>query len=293
MPGGPEVPDEPEVPDVSAVQDVSEVPAEPEVPGEPAGPAEPAGSSAPSVRPRPRGRTALLIAAAALLGIAGGTAVGYGIQAERPPTPLPALSQSDLAYPAKALPAGKVPAALPASQDRQVRTSGDLRKLLIDRPAGWSDNKAENGLSDGWLSVDSYARAFGVPDFMFTYLLERDVRRIAGASWKKGAHREATVQLVQFGPGTETGAVDHAESQTWYMPETERGAGNEGDPVRGSGNGRYYLYDVVREPGYLPSYRARAVIQRGDIMIEINIVDTEPISKKDIRTLAERQLERL
>ncbi|MFF1500664.1 hypothetical protein ACFVZR_12440 [Streptomyces sp. NPDC058316] len=110
----------------------------------------------------PRGRTALLIAAAAVLGIAGGTAVGYDVQAGRAPTPLPALAQPDLAYPAKALPADKAPDPLPASQDRQVRTDGDLRKLLADRPAGWSEDKAVPGLRDGWLGVDEYARTGSV-----------------------------------------------------------------------------------------------------------------------------------
>ncbi|MFJ6848983.1 hypothetical protein ACIQM3_00375 [Streptomyces sp. NPDC091271] len=244
-------------------------------------------------RQRPRGRTTLLIAAAALLGISGGTAVGYGIQAERPPTPLPALSQAELAYPAKALPADKAPAPLPASQDRQVKTDGDLRKLLIDRPAGWSENKDADWLQDGWMTVGELARDFDEEDSMFEYFLESDIRRIAGASWVKGADREAAIQLVQFSSGVGTSAAEFANGQRAYMADPEDGAGNEGDPVKGSGEGRYYLYEVDREPGYEPFYRARAVMNRGDIMIEIDLYDSRPISKKDIRTLAEQQLERL
>ncbi|MET9590555.1 hypothetical protein ABZY45_06230 [Streptomyces sp. NPDC006516] len=256
-------------------------------------PEVPAVAPAAPARPRPRGRTALLIAAAALLGISGGTAVGYGIQAERAPTPLPALSQKVLAYPAKALPADKVPAPLPASQDRQVRTDGDLRKLLIDRPAGWSENKDADWLDDGWVSVGDLAREFTSDDTTYEYFLESDIRRIAAAAWKKGAHGEAEIRLVQFSSGADTRAADFAEGQRSYMSGAERGAGNEGDAVKGSGEGRYYVYGVDREPGYLPFYRARAVMHRGDIMIEVNLYDTRPISKKDIRTLAERQLERV
>lgn len=254
--------------------------------------AAPAETPAVPARPRPRGRTTLLIAAAALLGISGGTAVGYGIQAERPPTPLPALSQMELAYPAKALPADKVPAPLPASQDRLTRTDGDLRKLLLDRPAGWSENKAAYWLDDGWMSVGDLARDFEGDGGMLEYFLESDIRRIAGAAWKKGAHREATIRLVQFSSGADTAAADFADGQRSYMTEADH-AGNEGDLVKGTGEGRYYLYVVDRQPGYLPFYRARAVLHRGDIMIEINLFDTRPISKKDIRTLAERQLERV
>ncbi|MFD5873342.1 hypothetical protein [Streptomyces sp. NPDC060322] len=263
---------------------LSTAPAEP-----PAAPAEP---PAAPVRPRPRGRTALLIAAAALLGISGGTAVGYGIQAQRPPSQLPALSQTELAYPAKALPADKVPAPLPASQDRQAKTDGDLRELLIDRPAGWSEDKDADWLDDGWMSVGDLARDYEDEGSMFEYLQESRIRRVAGAAWKKGEYREATVTLTQFSSGAAEAAADYADGQRGYMLSDEY-AGNEGDLVKGSGEGRYYIYGVDREPGYLPSYQARAILHRGDIMIEINIYDTRPISKKDIRTLAERQLERV
>lgn len=242
---------------------------------------------------RPRGRTTLIIAAAAVLGIAAGTAVGYGVQAGRAPTPLTALSQPGLAYPAKALPADQVPDPLPASQDRQVRTDGDLRKLLIPRPSGWSENKDMAFVQDGWMGVENYALDFEDEDFMFSRLLEADIRRVAAAAWKKGEHRTANVWLVQFRSGAALGAADHAEDQRAYMPEEEHGAGNEGDAIKGSLNGRYYLYEVEREPGYMPVYRARAVFDRGDVMAEVNMFDTEPISKKDIRTLAEQQLERL
>lgn len=242
---------------------------------------------------RPRGRTTLIIAAAAVLGIAAGTAVGYGVQADRAPTPLTALSQPDLAYPAKSLPADQVPDPLPASQDRQVRTDGDLRKLLVPRPAGWSDNEDVMPVQDGWMEVEDYALGFKDEAYMYGNFLAADIRRIAATSWKKGAHRVAGVRLVQFRSGVDSSAADHAEDQRGYMPEDENGAGNEGDALKGGGSGRYYLYKVDRKAGYMPQYRARAIFHHGDVMVDINMFDTVPISKKDIRTLAERQLERL
>lgn len=228
-----------------------------------------------------------------VLGIAAGTAVGYGVQAGRAPTPLTALSQPGLAYPAKALPAGQVPEPLPASQDRRVRTDGDLRKLLVSRPAGWSDDKDMTFLSDGWMPLEDYALDFESEDYMYGNLLEAGIRRVAAAAWTKGEYRTANVWLVQFRSGTRNGAADHAEDQRSYMPQSEHGAGNDGDVLKGSGNGRYYLFAPERKAGYMPSYRARAVFHRGDVMVDINMFDTSPISKKDIRTLAERQLERL
>ncbi|WP_406467308.1 hypothetical protein [Streptomyces sp. NBC_01594] len=255
-------------------------------------PAPVAESGAPATpgKPRPRGRTTLLIAAAAVLGIAGGTAVGYGVQADRAPTPLPALSQPNLAYPAKALPADKVPDPLPVSQDRQRKTEGDLRELLVSKPSGWNDRK-QLALDDGWMSVDTYARDFQYEDRAFEYLLESDIRRVAAATWTKGRYRTANVWLVQFRSGTRAGAVDHAEEQLLYMTGDDDVV--DSDLLKGSSNGRCYVYKADLKSGYMPIYRARAVVQRGDIMADINMFDTRPISKKDIRTLAERQLERL
>ncbi|TRV77327.1 hypothetical protein FKN01_16445 [Streptomyces sp. 130] len=249
--------------------------------------AEPAAS----VKRRPRGRTALIIAAAAVLGVAGGIATGYGIQADRAPTPLAALSQPDLAYPAKALPAGQEPDPLPASQDRQVRTEGDLRKLIMPRPKGWQEDKGLTALTqDGWMGVENYAMNFENEEYMYGDLLDQGLRRVAGASWKKGEYRAADVYLVQFNSGAAAAAL--AEDQRSYMPQ-KRAAGNGGTPIKGSAEGRYYVFPAEREAGYLPFYQARAIFSRGDVMVDIHIFDSAPISEKDIRTLAERQLERL
>ncbi|KAA6218769.1 hypothetical protein CP979_19120 [Streptomyces filamentosus] len=243
-----------------------------------------------SVSRRRTGRTLALIAVAAVLGVIGGTAVGYGVQAERPPTPLPALNQPDLAYPAKPLPKGEEPGPLPASEDARAKTEGDLRKLLVPRPAGARENPA--GPRDGWYDVASYAGEFSDESWMLTFLGENHLRRIAHRSWESGENRTTIVRLVQFGPSDVVGALEHARDQLSYM-DAEEHADDVGDAIEGSGNGRYYLYPARREAGYLDLYRARAVFQRGDVMAEIDIFDTEKISKKDIRTLAEKQLERL
>lgn len=242
---------------------------------------------------RPRGRAALIIAVAALLGISGGTAVGYGIQSQRPPTPLPALSQPGLAYPAKPLAADQAPAPLPAAEDRRIRTDGDLRKLLLERPKGAEASPAHPSKEGEWLQFSDYVRQFRDERSMFVYLAENDLRRIAVAEWLEEKRRQSTITLVQFRSNTTMGAADHLGGQLSYMPEKKNGAGNTGDPLEGTESGRYFLYAVEREPGYLPFYRARALAVRGDIMIDVNIADAKPISKKDIRVLAERQLERL
>ncbi|MFE6773248.1 hypothetical protein ACFVFD_30165 [Streptomyces fimicarius] len=265
--------------------------AEPPAPAVPA----PAAPAEVPVRRRPRGRTTLIIAAAALLGISAGVAVGYGVQAEREPTPLTALSQPGIGYPAKPAAADRAPAPLPAAQDRRVRTDGDLRKLLVDRPKGGKKAFTDGlGLDDGWEPIDEYVQDYyDDPHYMFETLAAADLRRVASASWTQGKYRETTVELIQFRSGDLLGAADHFSEQMMYMPSDMGGADNVGDPIKGSREGRYFLYPVQRGAGYLPSYRARALAVRGDIALDINIFDTVPISKKVIRTLAERQLERL
>ncbi|MFD9213999.1 hypothetical protein ACFVY9_12985 [Streptomyces sp. NPDC059544] len=242
----------------------------------------------PGPSPRRRGRTAVLLAVAAVIGISAGTAVGYKVQADRPPTPLPPLNQPGLGYPAKPLPADRAPEPLSAAEDRRVKTDGDLRKLLVPQPKGARSFPAR-GAVDGWSDIASYARDFERPGNAFTNLTEKDLRRVAVAGWRQGAHRNVNISLVQFRSGQ--AAMDHAREQQSYVPREDR-AGNDGDALGGSGNGRYYLYPAQRGTGFLP-YRARAVFQRGDVMVDINIHDSKRIGKNEIRSLAERQLERL
>ncbi|OEJ95224.1 hypothetical protein J116_012750 [Streptomyces thermolilacinus SPC6] len=236
-------------------------------------------------RPRRRwGRTALLIAAAAVIGVSAGTAVGYKIQADRPPTPLPPLNQPGLAYPAKPLPKGEEPAPLTAAEDRRVKTDGDLRKLIVPKPKGAVDQDAW-WLRNGWEDAPSYARGYFRPADVFEDLVQRDLRRIAAAAWDQDGDKETHIELLQFRSGGY--AITHAEQ---LRDENFEG---DGTPLKGSGNGRYYVFPPYEENGEAPVYHARAVFQRGDIVVDINIYDSERIGQAEIRSLAERQLERL
>lgn len=249
-------------------------------------------------RRRRRGRrTARLLVAALLVGVAGGAAVGYRIQADRPPTPLPALSLPDLVHPAKALPKGEESDPLPASQDRATKTAGDLRKLVVPRPSGAKDPENPLGLAhtDGprWITLAQVSSQYENPGAMFEKLAGADIRRIAGDAWNSGSHRTTMVELYQFRPGTSAGAIEQEDSQLEYLPDETDGAGNDGFAVKGSGNARAFLFPVRQEPGYMPMYQARAVGYKGDVYFEIHIFDTSPVGKDDIRGLAEKQVGRL
>ncbi len=114
----------------------------------------PESESGPASRPRRRGRTTLLIAVAAVLGVVAGTCTGFLVQANRAPDALPSLSQATLTQ-AK----GLTSEPLSAAQDRRVKVDGDLRKLLLKRPSGARDADYTTG-EDGWLDLAGYAEMY-------------------------------------------------------------------------------------------------------------------------------------
>ncbi|MEU0439498.1 MULTISPECIES: hypothetical protein [unclassified Streptomyces] len=241
---------------------------------------------APEDRPTPRrrGRTALLIAGAAALGVIAGTCTGYLIQADRPPTPLPPLSQPVLGQ-AK----GPAPEPLSAAQDRKVKADGDLRKLLLKKPAGaryvdWAPGE------DGWMDIAAYADTYDDPAGAFDELVADEYRRAAITLWEAG-DQVVEIRLVQFRQEQHVTAAETVEdSRLWARDEYEA----DSWPIPGTGNGTALTFTrPEKEPGYEPYYRASALACRGDIMMQIFVSDTKPISKKTIMDLSVRQLERL
>ncbi|WP_241826883.1 hypothetical protein [Streptomyces graminilatus] len=239
----------------------------------------------PEDRPRPGRRTALLIAGAAVLGLVAGTCVGYLVQADRAPTPLPPLSQPVLAQAG-----GEGPEPLSAAQDRGLRTEGDLRKLLLRKPAG---SKAADWLerTDGWLDFPAYLGDFTNPGDRFRRTADDEFRRAAVVGWESGRSLTVEIRLVQFRQDNKPAAADSSdEHQRWA--DYQEGTDSWGIP--GTGSGRAYVHTRPHtEPGYEPQYSAEAHASRGDVAMEIWIYDSKPIPKKTIMDLAERQMERL
>ncbi|MEW2163313.1 hypothetical protein AB0912_09960 [Streptomyces sp. NPDC007084] len=235
------------------------------------------GSAEPRARRR-RGRTALLIATAAVLGLVAGTCTGFVVQAGRAPTKLPPLSQ-----PVVAQAEGAGPEPLSAAQDHRVKTDGDLRKLLLPRPKGakepdWAPEE------DGWLDLAEYAGSLKNSDREFGDLIRAEFRRGAGVTWSQG-HHNTQIRLVQYRQNERLAAFDRAGR--WNVDDTRSWG------VPGSGNGMVYLFKPETKPGYLPLYKAQAAAARGDIALEIWVFDSKPIPKTEIMDLAKRQLERL
>ena len=225
----------------------------------------------------------MLIAGAAVLGVVAGACAGYVIQADREPTPPPPLSQPVLAQ-AK----GEGPEPLSAAQDRRVKTEGDLRKLLLRKPAG---AREADWTGDGWLDIAEYAGNFTDPAEKFSDLVGDEFRRAAVVGWKVGSTYSVEIRLVQFRQEDSLAALDSSLShQDWAEEES----GTDSWDIPGTGNGMAYVHTRPNtEPGYLPQYAAEAHAWRGDISMEIWIYGTKQIAKKTIMDLAERQMERL
>lgn len=265
-------------------------------------PAEsPAEAEAPgTVRPPRRwGRTLALLAAALLVGTAGGTAVGYRIQADREPTALPPLAQADLAYPGDRLPADQ--AALPYSEeeDRQAATTyGDLRELLVEPPEGSQEWIVPAGV-DGWKDLQEHSEGFTSPDVVFERGLDDGIRRVAVTTWSENDAQDTEIELVQFHESQDISAPEYLEGQQRTMTDPDLAGPSEGwgRRIDGTLNARYYMWDeTIREPGYYPYtvYSARVLAQRGDVVMDISVYGfDQEIDEDALVALAKKQLERL
>ncbi|MDL2078877.1 hypothetical protein QNN03_20800 [Streptomyces sp. GXMU-J15] len=250
-------------------------------------------SAAPRRRRRGR-RTALLLTGAGVLGLVAGTCAGYLVQAEREPTPLPPLSQPELKRAA-----GEAPEPLPVSRDRQVRTEGDLRKLVLRKPAGaqkagWLTEPVE------WLDMADYANMYDDPSRAYANMAP-DFRRAVTTGWETDTYT-VEINLVQHRQDETLAAKKAVENHQYWA--TFDGSDPESDfsenkdvkswTIPGTEEGMAYVDTVPdTEPGYEPLYRASAHAWRGDINMEIWIYGSEPIARKTILDIAERQMERL
>jgi hypothetical protein len=239
----------------------------------------------PARRPaRRRGRTALLICTAAALGLVAGTCTGYLIQADRTPTKLPPLSQPVLNQST-----GKGPEPLSAAQDRKVRTDGDLRKLLLRKPAGAKHAEWEPG-DDGWMDLAEYAEVYEKPADAFGDLVAGEYRRAAVTAWDTG-DQTVEIRLVQFRQEEEYKAAEETDDSRYWADSLED---TDSWPIPGTAKGTVLVHNrPTSEPGYEPYYEARAIAHRGDIVLSIFVTSLKPISKKTIMDLAVRQMERL
>ncbi|MEB3960050.1 hypothetical protein OKJ48_07260 [Streptomyces kunmingensis] len=242
-----------------------------------------AAPSAPGT-PRParrRGRTTLLIACAAVLGVVAGVCTGYIVQADRAPDRLPALSQPAIEQ------AKGEPQPLSAARDRVVRTDGDLRRLLLRAPKGAHDRSG--GMDDNaWMDAQSVASTYERPEWAFSELLEAGFRRAATVTWTENG-LDVEIRLTQYRDVESLATRDAALEQQEAMNSNFEAGTPEYIP--GSGNGVVHVGS--RRSSESGLYEAEAVAARGDLLMDIWITGDRPVGKKRAVQLARAQWERM
>ncbi|GAA2260407.1 hypothetical protein GCM10010415_23310 [Streptomyces atrovirens] len=281
-----DAPDAPRAEDTPEAAPAPETPVSeaPETPADET-PETPEAAAPDAPRKRRRGRTAVLIAAAAVLGVVAGTCTGYLVQADREPTRLPPLSQPVLAQSK-----GEAPEPLSADRDRRVKTDGDLRELLLKKPRGTRELPWPSG-EDGWMELAEYAGDYEGSGSMFGQLAMDGFRRAAVTGWLDDDEYSVEIRLVQFRQEEGLAAAANVDNNQYWASDAED---TDSWAVPGTGDGRAYVHDSPHvEPGYEPLYSAEAHAWRGDVSMEIWVHGTKPVPKKMIMDLAERQMERL
>lgn len=265
-------------PDLAPVTDAAPAPDADTLPDAGAEPPPP-----PSFAPRRRGRTTVLIAAAAVLGVLAGAGLGYRVQDQRKPTPLPPLTGSALAQPRGA---GAAPAALPAAQDRDAVYEGDLLKLLVPTPKGAKQHDRR------WITLADYAEEFERPQYAFTELTQNDFRRAAGVEWQQGAHTRVGVTLLQFRDEAAPYTPEELSDQQDYADDNDEQG--ESVEIPGTMDGKVWpSAKPYREPGYEPDYSSLGLARVGDIFVEVAVDSTTPLRSSVVMAVITKQLERL
>ncbi|MFD8599028.1 hypothetical protein ACFV1L_28900 [Kitasatospora sp. NPDC059646] len=242
-------------------------------------PAEPGAEGGEPARKKRKFGAGALFLTAVVAGPLIGVGVGYGIQAARPATPLPALAAPKLSYPAERVDAK----ALAAAGPQPLNIDGDLRDLLIKRPDGTKDETDGDG--DGWLTAADLAENYGNSAAEFSDLLSEGFRRAASVSWSSGDVRYR-VKLMQYTPEFVNQAM------VGLMPRTSDAdlskiAGNDDSLILVSKV--QYTYARTTEKYYY----GEALARKGTVLMGVQVYSKGPVDRGQLEDIAKRQWERI
>ncbi|MFE1316546.1 hypothetical protein [Kitasatospora phosalacinea] len=244
------------------------------------GAAEVIEAGAEPARKKPRFKVGTLFLAALLAGPVVGVGVGYAIQASRPPTPLPEIAAPKLSYPAERVDAKALAAAGPQPLD----IDGDLRALLIERPAGSEDRTDGDG--DGWLSPADLAENYGDSAREFTSMLSEGFRRAASVSWESGDDLYQ-VTLVQYAPEATLKAITNAAPRSTVDSDVSAIPGN---PDSYLVIGKQPLHYARSTDTY---YYGEALARKGNVVMTVAVYAKNPVDRARLEDIAKRQWEKL
>lgn len=235
-------------------------------------------------RPRRRGRTAVLIASAAVLGVLAGGGLGYRVQYQRTPTPLPPLT-----VPALAQPTGPAPLApsLAAVDDRAVAVyDADLLSLLLSAPKGASEVERR------WVPLLEYADEFHDPDDAFREYAESGYRRGVSLDWMQAGDTYSRIDLTQFRDEKVAHGPDRCHDETFAA---------DSDPYSGYSVALKSAVDATawpsaasfEIPGTGTRYEGRGVACVGSIVVTVIVVSPHPVEVSTVARLVNEQVGRL
>lgn len=220
-------------------------------------------------------RTGLLFTSAAAVGLIGGAGTGFAIQKGRAETPLPPVPHT--LAPALAPAAAEVP---DPKTDDGAKLDGDLRELLLEKPAGAHD--PADLPARAWLSIGDLAEYWHRPDQAFEKLNREHFRRAAGVVWELADGTQVEVDLVQF---RTTGDAETFFGDAGFPQELTTPA------VAGTSTG-YVGRDTGKGPeGYYTGY---GLVRHGNV-VELVFVNRkqDPPAIDDLMKITKEQADRL
>ncbi|MEV7120168.1 hypothetical protein [Kitasatospora griseola] len=232
----------------------------------------------PARRKRKLGVGAMLLIAVVAGPVIGG-AIGYGIQAARPATPLPELVAPKLTYSAERVD----PKALAAAGPQPLNIDGDLRELLIKRPDGTKDLFLGDG--DGWMTADDQAETFGDSAEAFNNLLSSGFRRQAAVGWSVD-DTQYRVNLMQYKPESAAGAISAMVPRTSGM-DLSKIPGNDDSMIMVAKEATTYARSTEKY------YWAEALARKGTVLMFVSVHSKNPVDRSQLEDIAKRQWERL
>lgn len=235
-----------------------------------------------TIEPKPARRrrigTTPLFVGALAIGVVGGLAAGYAVQATRTPTPLAPLAAPQPHYVPGPVFTGVATKPLPASQDDATIVDGDLTKLLLPTPSG-----AKVGLYDHqFLTLEEDSQFDDDPGTTFTADLSDGIVRIADTDWtlKNGVYEE--IEIFQYAPGESANAMHDFNQDVLADGST---------PLTATGDSGAMGYQSVDDNGAYDEYMAAV---HGDLILSFFVTSPShypPAS--DIQNLVASQMARL
>ena len=207
-------------------------------------------------------RTGLLFSAAAALGLAGGAVCGFLIQQARPATPLPPIEQT--------LAAATVPGLADphdATTDDGAKLDGDLRTVLLAKPAGAKD--PVNFTARDWFTIADLAEYYHDPGFALVRLNSYQFRRATRTGWTLADGTEVEIDLVQF--RTTDGASSYFSMTGFPIDAAEpfvagTATGHVGRRYSKDASGMYTAYGLVRH---------------GDVVAQVFVSNAKDVPSSD------------